>query len=77
VGKDADLVLYDKHPLSSYAVAQKVFVDGNVYFDRMKDIEERGKKELVKKQMIDRAKEQERLQQKKMGPPPAGARRPA
>lgn len=77
VGKDADLVLYDKHPLSSYAVAQKVFVDGNVYFDRMKDIEERGKKELVKKQMIDRSKEQERQQQKKLGPPPAGARRPA
>ncbi len=34
VGKDADLVIWDGHPLSSYGVPNKVFIDGDVYFDR-------------------------------------------
>lgn len=34
VGKDADLVIWDGHPLSSYGVPDKVFIDGDVYFDR-------------------------------------------
>src|SRR5438309_3370967 len=34
VGKDADLVLWDGYPLSSAAVPNKVFIDGDVYFDR-------------------------------------------
>jgi imidazolonepropionase-like amidohydrolase len=33
VGKDADLVVYDRHPLDTYAVAQMTFVDGKLYFD--------------------------------------------
>ncbi len=37
VGKDADLVVYDGHPLSSYAVVQTTLVDGKVYFDRELD----------------------------------------
>jgi imidazolonepropionase-like amidohydrolase len=72
-GKDADLVLFNKHPLSSYSVAQKVWVDGNLYFDREKDIEERPAKAAKKKQLLDRAKEAEQ-QQKKSAPAP---RRPA
>jgi imidazolonepropionase-like amidohydrolase len=34
VGKDADLVIWDGYPLSSYGVPSKVFIDGDVYFDR-------------------------------------------
>ncbi|HEY4961131.1 MAG TPA: amidohydrolase family protein [Terriglobales bacterium] len=34
VGKDADLVLWDGYPLSSYGVPQKVWIDGDLYFDR-------------------------------------------
>jgi len=34
VGKDADLVIWDGYPLSSSAVPNKVFIDGDVYFDR-------------------------------------------
>jgi len=34
VGKDADLVIWDGYPLSSFAVPNKVFIDGGVYFDR-------------------------------------------
>ena len=32
IGKDADLVLYDKHPLSNYARVKKVWIDGEVYY---------------------------------------------
>ena len=34
VGKDADLVLWDGYPLSSYGVPNRVWIDGDVYFDR-------------------------------------------
>jgi imidazolonepropionase-like amidohydrolase len=34
VGKDADLVVWDGYPLSSYGVPEKVLIDGDVYFDR-------------------------------------------
>lgn len=33
-GKDADLVIFDRHPLSVYAIPQKTIVDGVVRFDR-------------------------------------------
>lgn len=34
VGKDADLVLWDGQPLSVYGKVDKVWIDGDVYFDR-------------------------------------------
>jgi|HubBroStandDraft_4_1064222.scaffolds.fasta_scaffold00739_5 imidazolonepropionase-like amidohydrolase len=34
VGKDADLVLWSGYPLSSYGVPEKVWIDGDMYFDR-------------------------------------------
>ena len=34
VGKDADLVIWDGYPLSSYGVPNQVLIDGDVYFDR-------------------------------------------
>lgn len=34
VGKDADLVLWDRNPLSFYASAEKVWIDGAVVFER-------------------------------------------
>lgn len=33
-GKDADITIWDKHPLSIYARAEKVLIDGEIYFDR-------------------------------------------
>jgi imidazolonepropionase-like amidohydrolase len=35
-GKDADLVIWDGYPLSSYGVPEKVFIDGQLFFDRTK-----------------------------------------
>ena len=37
IGKHADLVLFEGHPLSAYAVPQMTFVDGVKYFDIKKD----------------------------------------
>ena len=34
VGKDADITIWDKYPLSSYALADKVLIDGDVFFDK-------------------------------------------
>ena len=36
-GKDADLVVWNRHPLSSYAVADRVYIDGALYYDRSKE----------------------------------------
>jgi imidazolonepropionase-like amidohydrolase len=39
VGKDADLVIWNGHPLSVYSSAETVFIDGTVYFDKQRDRE--------------------------------------
>ncbi|MDQ8153951.1 MAG: amidohydrolase family protein [Gemmatimonadota bacterium] len=44
VGKDADLSLWNNHPLSVYANVDKTFVDGKVYFDRQQDLAMRDQK---------------------------------
>jgi imidazolonepropionase-like amidohydrolase len=64
-GKDADLTLFDKHPLLTYAKVEKVFIDGQLYFDREKDLEERPGREARKKALIDKLKTQEKLERKK------------
>jgi imidazolonepropionase-like amidohydrolase len=69
-GKDADLVLFDRHPLSTYAKVQKVMIDGQFYFDRDKDISARPAAQKLKKELADKLK----AQQKKG--PAAGDRRP-
>jgi cytosine/adenosine deaminase-related metal-dependent hydrolase len=33
VGKDADLVIWNVDPLSTYARAEKVYIDGDLFFD--------------------------------------------
>jgi len=37
VGKDADVVIWNHHPLSSYALADRVYIDGTLYYDRTKE----------------------------------------
>ncbi len=70
VGKDADLVIYDKHPLSVYAVVQKTIIDGRVYFDRQRDIAGRAELEKEKRALIEKEKkssEKPRPPQRKPG----------
>ena len=33
-GKDADVVVWNRHPLSTYAIVERVYIDGAVYYDR-------------------------------------------
>ncbi len=54
VGKDADLAIYNRDPLSAYAVVQKTLIDGRVFFDRQRDIAERSEREKEKKALIDK-----------------------
>ncbi len=67
VGKDADIVIYDKDPLSNYSKVQKVWIDGNKYFDRDSDVSARPAKDLEKKKLADKEKAET---------PAPGARRP-
>lgn len=34
-GKDADVVIWNKHPLSTYAIVDRVYIDGTQYYDRL------------------------------------------
>ncbi len=75
-GKDADMVIYDKHPLSNYAKVQKVMIDGKVLFERDKELSSRQMKEAEKKKLLDKEKQdqdRQRNEQKKNAP----TRRPA
>jgi len=73
VGKDADLVIYDAHPLSTMAKVEKVFIDGKVNFDRETDVNGRPEHEKEKKGLITKAAEE----QKKNAPTPGAGRRPS
>ncbi|MFP5379797.1 MAG: amidohydrolase family protein, partial [Vicinamibacteria bacterium] len=35
IGKDADVVLWNRHPLSNYALPDRVYIDGTLYYDRL------------------------------------------
>jgi imidazolonepropionase-like amidohydrolase len=67
-GKDADIVIFDKDPLSNFAKVQKVMIDGNRYFDRDGDVSARPMKDAEKQKLNER----EKADQKKAAP----ARRP-
>jgi adenine deaminase len=56
VGKDADLAIYNHDPLSVYAVVQKTLIDGQVYFDRQKDIAQRPELAKEKQALLDKEK---------------------
>jgi imidazolonepropionase-like amidohydrolase len=74
VGKDADLVIYNHDPLSVYAVAQKTLIDGQVYFDRQKDIDGRAALAKEKQDLID--KEKKAAEEKKPDDSSGGAKKP-
>jgi len=59
-GKVADLVIYDKHPLSTLAKVQKVYIDGQQYFDREKDATDRAEKEKRKTFLLEKEKAAEK-----------------
>ena len=75
VGKDADLVLYNHHPLSVYAVAQKVWIDGHLYFDREKDLAQRAENDKERKTLMAKEKKTSEAE-KKPGEGKSGEKKP-
>lgn len=71
-GKDADFVIWDKHPLSTYARAQQVYIDGVKYFDRDQDASDRFKAEQRRKELTEKL----RQEQRRAAPVPGANRRP-
>lgn len=68
-GKDADLAMFDGHPLSNYAKVQKVFVDGQLYFDRQKDLAQRTERESRRKALLDKQRRQREEDSKRVDTP--------
>ena len=75
LGKDADLVVFDKHPLSNYAKVQKVLIDGETYFDRDTAASEHAQRGARKTVLLEKEKAKPKEDPNK--PAPAGARRPS
>jgi imidazolonepropionase-like amidohydrolase len=64
-GKDADLVIWNGHPLSTYSRVDTTFIEGEIYFDRQRDLEQR---EALRREKDERlAKEAEEAKKKSSG----------
>lgn len=66
VGKDADLAIWNNHPLSVYARVDTTFIDGEIFFDRRQDLAQRA----------ELAKERAALEQAEPNRPSTGGRPP-
>ena len=70
VGKDADLAIWNAHPLSVYARVDTTFIEGEVYFDREQDLRRREelrkeKEERLKKEADDAKKDDAKKEKEK------------
>ncbi len=58
-GKDADLVIWDAHPFSVYARPETTMIEGEVFFDRARDLQNRAtlqkERETLEKMDINKA----------------------
>ena len=59
IGKDADIVIWNAHPFSVYARADVTMIEGEIYFDRSRDITKRAdlqrERETLEKLEVNRA----------------------
>jgi imidazolonepropionase-like amidohydrolase len=54
-GKDADLAIWTGHPFSTYSRVETTFVDGEIVFDRQRDLQQRA---AMAKEKADRLKKE-------------------
>jgi imidazolonepropionase-like amidohydrolase len=59
-GKDADIVIWNHHPLSSYAITERVYIDGQKYYDRQDDAKRVADLMKEKQALVDAEKQGER-----------------
>jgi imidazolonepropionase-like amidohydrolase len=68
VGKDADLAIFNRHPLDPYTVCYMTLVDGKIYFDRDKYLEQRKAKEEAKnKEKMEKKEKEENPEMRLIG----------
>ncbi len=60
VGKDADLVIWTGHPLSTFSRVDTTFIEGEVYFDRARDLLQRQELAREKAELLRKEAEQAR-----------------
>lgn len=58
VGKDADLVIFSRHPFSVYTMPEMTMIEGEIYFDRAEDLKQREALKREKDDLIKREREQ-------------------
>ena len=56
VGKDADVAIWNGHPLSVFSNVETTFIDGEVFFDRQQDLQKRSQMEQQRAE-LERADE--------------------
>ncbi|HEY3382881.1 MAG TPA: amidohydrolase family protein [Vicinamibacterales bacterium] len=71
-GKDADLVIWTRHPLSSYAVVERTYIDGALYYDRQADLERVAKVEKEKAVLVAAEKAERESATRRSGEVAAG-----
>src|SRR5436853_5534224 len=72
VGKDADLVIFSQHPFSVYTVPETTIIEGEIYFDRQNDLQQREAMKREKEELI----KAERLQRQRGPRQPRGDEKP-
>jgi imidazolonepropionase-like amidohydrolase len=75
VGKDADLAIWNGHPLSVYSRVDTTFVDGEVFFDRERDLARRS--DFLKERSQLEQAEANRAPRGGLSPPAPRGRRPS
>ena len=63
-GKDADLVIWNGHPFSTYSRVETTFVEGEVYFDRKADLLRREELKKEKRERLRREAEEAKSKKK-------------
>jgi hypothetical protein len=58
VGKDADLVIWTGNPLSTYSRVETTFIEGDIYFDRARDLQQR---QLLAREKADRLRKEREM----------------
>lgn len=68
IGKDADLVIWSGHPLSVYSSVETTFIDGEIFFDKVRD-------ETMREAMVLERAELEKAEPNQLPARPSGAGR--
>jgi imidazolonepropionase-like amidohydrolase len=76
VGKDADVVIWTGHPLSTLSRVETTFIDGEIFFDRQQDMASRPQLEAERRQ-LEQAEPNRPPAQGTPPPSPRSPRRPA